>query len=182
MVIGPPVWRRVWTAATSILTRAVRPSKGSNHPATSGAGPTWGTWAVSRRTRAINACHLLGDALTGSGTDLRNLATCLRQANAAVRGDGRIEDHMFSYESQVQAAVNAGQVVHYTVTPQYSGARTIPVSFEITARGTMPDGSPEIAFSQPVTNLLYSPRAGWKNLGTATDSRTGLPVPTAFQR
>ncbi|MFE6417422.1 LamG-like jellyroll fold domain-containing protein [Streptomyces rochei] len=129
-------------------------------------------------TRAVNACHLLGSDLTGSGTDLRNLATCSRQANTAVRGDGRINDHMFSYESQVKEAVKNGQVVHYTVTPKYSGARTVPVSFEISARGIMPDGSTGIAFSQPVPNSVYSPRKGWRNMGTVTDSRSGLPVPT----
>ncbi|MEU3620371.1 LamG-like jellyroll fold domain-containing protein [Streptomyces sp. NPDC006872] len=127
---------------------------------------------------SINACHLLGDALSGSGTDLRNLATCSRQANYAVRGDGRIEDHMYSYEGQVKNAIDSGQVVHYTVTPRYAGSRTVPVSFEITARGTMPDGSPGISFSQPVPNSIYSPRRGMKNLGTVTDSRTGVAVPT----
>ncbi|MDL2082285.1 DNA/RNA non-specific endonuclease, partial [Streptomyces sp. GXMU-J15] len=64
---------------------------------------------------AINACHLLGSDLSGSGTDLRNLATCSRQANTAVRGDGRIADHMFSYESQVKHAIDSGQVVYYSV-------------------------------------------------------------------
>ncbi|MEU1185312.1 DNA/RNA non-specific endonuclease [Streptomyces sp. NPDC005820] len=127
---------------------------------------------------AVNACHLLGSDLRGSGTDLRNLATCSRQANAAVRGDGRIDDHMFSYESQVKDAVDHGQVVHYKVTPQYSGARTVPVSFDITARGTMPDGSPGIAFSLTVPNSVHSPRKGWKNYGMVIDSRSGLPVPT----
>ncbi|MEU3660972.1 hypothetical protein AB0E77_14650 [Streptomyces sp. NPDC032940] len=116
--------------------------------------------------------------LTGSGTDLRNLATCSRQANTAARGDGRINDHMFSYESRVKEAVENGQVVHYTVTPKYSDAWTVPVSFEISARGIMPDGSPGIAFRQPVPNSVYSPRSGWKSMGTVTDSRTGLPVPT----
>ncbi|MGW5768767.1 LamG-like jellyroll fold domain-containing protein [Streptomyces longwoodensis] len=127
---------------------------------------------------SINACHLLGDALSGSGTDLRNLATCSRQANVAINGDGRIEDHMFSYEGPVKKAIDSGQVVHYTVTPRYAGSRTVPVSFEITARGTMPDGSPGISFSQPVPNSIYSPRHGMKNIGTVTDSRTGVAVPT----
>jgi hypothetical protein len=127
---------------------------------------------------SINACHLLGDALSGSGTDLRNLATCSRQANFAINGDGRIEDHMYSYESRVKSAIDSGQVVHYTVTPHYAGSRTVPVSFDLTARGTRPDGSPGISFSQPVPNSIYSPRQGMKNLGTVTDSRTGVAVPT----
>ena len=127
---------------------------------------------------AINACHLLGSDLSGSGTDLRNLATCSRQANTAVRGDGRIADHMFSYESQVKHAIDSGQVVYYSVTPQYSGGRTVPISFDITARGTKPDGSLGLSLSQTVPNAVYSPRRGWKNLGTVTDSRTGLAVPT----
>ncbi|WP_390899381.1 hypothetical protein [Streptomyces mirabilis] len=109
---------------------------------------------------------------------MRNLATCSRQANVTINGDGRIEDHMYSYESQVKSAIDSGQVVHYTVTPNYAGSRTVPVSFDITARGTMPDGSPGISFSQPVPNSIYSPRKGMTNLGTVMDSRTGVAVPT----
>ncbi|MEU6477005.1 DNA/RNA non-specific endonuclease [Streptomyces sp. NPDC047017] len=131
-----------------------------------------------KTSSAINACHLLGSDLTGSGTDLRNPASCSRQANTQVRGDGRIGDHMFSYESQVKAAVDSGQVIHCSVTPRHSGAYTVPVSFDITAEANIPDGSPGIAFKQTVPNSVYSPREDWKNLGLVTDSRTGLPVPT----
>ncbi|MFF2130716.1 hypothetical protein ACFVW1_36190 [Streptomyces olivochromogenes] len=68
--------------------------------------------------------------------------------------------------------------MHYTVTPRYAGSRTVSVSFDITARGTLPDGSPGISFSQPVPNSIYSPRQGMLNLGTVVDSRTGVAVPT----
>jgi hypothetical protein len=76
------------------------------------------------------------------------------------------------------AAFGAGQVVHYTVTPRYVGSRTVPVSFELAASGVWPDGSAGLSFSQPVPNSIYSPEKGWKSLGTVTDSRTGMAVPT----
>ncbi|MGQ4365409.1 DNA/RNA non-specific endonuclease [Streptomyces sp. SAS_272] len=129
--------------------------------------------------KRLNMCHLLGKDLGGSGTDRRNLATCSRQANTAVVGDGRIGDHMFSYESQVKSAIDGGQVVRYSVTPRYHGSRTVPVSFEMVASGILPDGSPGLSVGQVVPNSIYSPRQGvWKNLGMVTDSRNGAPVPT----
>lgn len=85
---------------------------------------------------------------------------------------------MYSYEEQVKAAIDAGQVVHYTVTPRYAGSRTVAISFELTARGVWPDGSAGLSFSQPVPNSIYSPEKGWKNLGTVTDRRNGKAVPT----
>jgi hypothetical protein len=68
----------------------------------------------ARPDTAINACHLLGKQLGGSGTDLKNLATCSNQANY-------VGTSMRTYENQVRAAVDAGQEVHYTVTPIYQG-------------------------------------------------------------
>ncbi|MFE2276909.1 DNA/RNA non-specific endonuclease [Streptomyces sp. NPDC059454] len=130
-------------------------------------------------SKSINICHLLGKDLSGSGTDLKNLATCSRQANTNVTGVGRIDEHMYHYEEQVKDAIDGGRVVRYTVTPRYVGSRTVPVSFEMTARGIRPDGSPGVSFTQVVPNSICSPRQGqWKNLGTVTDSRTGIPVPT----
>lgn len=122
--------------------------------------------------KSINACHLLGKQLGGSGTDPRNLATCSRQANAAIRGDGRIDDNMASYEGRVRAAVDAGQIVHYKVSPAYSGWRTVPTAFEISAQGHYPDGGAGISFMQPVPNSIYSRGGSWSNLGLVIDSST----------
>ncbi|MEV4709573.1 DNA/RNA non-specific endonuclease [Actinoplanes sp. NPDC049316] len=112
----------------------------------------------------VNNCHLLGKQLGGSGTDLKNLATCSRQAN---------DPGMKSIENQVRAAVDAGQEVHYTVTPIYSGNRTVPTGFHMTAYGTNPDGTPGINIDTIVPNTYNG-----TNLGTFNDPNTGQPVPT----
>ncbi|MFJ8661993.1 DNA/RNA non-specific endonuclease [Streptomyces sp. NPDC093795] len=71
----------------------------------------------------INACHLLANQLTGSGTDPRNLATCARGANAKQLGSQQGDNNMAKYEADIAAAVQAGQDVYYSVTPRYSGRR-----------------------------------------------------------
>jgi hypothetical protein len=124
---------------------------------------------------AINNCHLLGSQLTGDGRDLRNLATCSRQANAAVRGDGRLAGHMVTIENRVRAAIRANQVVLYEVVPQYAGDRTVPVAFDITAVGWSPGGAPGIQINEVVPNFIYSQQDGWRNLGLMAEN--GRPVP-----
>ncbi len=73
-------------------------------------------------------------------------------------------------------------MVHCTVTPRYSGPHTIPVFYEIAATGTNPDGSTGLSFSQAVLTSIYSPRPGWKNLGTVTDSRNEKIMSTGATR
>ncbi|GAA3068106.1 hypothetical protein GCM10020000_60590 [Streptomyces olivoverticillatus] len=107
---------------------------------------------------AINNCHLLARELSGSGTDLDNLATCSRQANTYSKGEGRLEDNMRKYEVQVKDAIDDGQVVRYQVTPKYSGSRTVPASFEMSAVGSYGDGSPGIRFDEVVPNSLWVPK------------------------
>ncbi|TDC20605.1 hypothetical protein E1265_21505 [Streptomyces sp. 8K308] len=157
-------------------------------PTTSTVRPPGYEWAQSyaRYLRfrlpmreVINNCHLLGRQLTGSGTDLRNLATCARQANVSVQGAGRIEDHMYSVEDQVfQAVTRDGQIVDYAVTPHYAGERTVPVAFEMTARGVTADGRPGIRIHMVVPNSFNSPREGWRNIGLVSHSQTRQPIPT----
>ncbi|TDC80485.1 DNA/RNA non-specific endonuclease, partial [Streptomyces hainanensis] len=130
--------------------------------------------------QSINNCHLLGDQLSGSGKNLDNLATCSRQANAAVRGDGRIGDYMASIETRVRSAVESGQIVQYTVTPQYLGPRTVPVSFEISALGSWPGGAPGVRIHEAVPNSIYYPGVGWRNLGLRDVN--GSPVPVGAMR
>ncbi|MFD5517273.1 hypothetical protein [Streptomyces sp. NPDC127066] len=65
---------------------------------------------------------------------------------------------------------------------RYSGTRTVPVLFEITATGTNPDGSPGLSFSQVVPTPVYNPRPDWKNLGTVTGSPDGKIMPTGATR
>ncbi|MFY1577486.1 DNRLRE domain-containing protein [Verrucosispora sp. WMMD703] len=121
----------------------------------------------------INACHLLAKQLGGSGTDSRNLATCSRTANAAQFGAVPGQNMAF-YENQVKAAVDSGQNVRYSVVPHYSGSRTVPSYFRLTAVGTYADGAPGLSFDVAIDNEL---RTG-QNLGTFNDPRTGQPVPT----
>lgn len=131
---------------------------------------------------SVNNCHLLGNQLTGSGVDLRNLATCSRQANTKINGAGTIAGHMASYEEQVRAAIGQGEVVHYTVTPQYSGERTVPVSFDLKAVGVTAEGESGIYINTTVPNFMYSSIRGWRNIGLVTDSRTGQAVPVGGMR
>ncbi|MEU9802727.1 DNA/RNA non-specific endonuclease [Streptomyces sp. NPDC051000] len=118
-------------------------------------------WLGLEPRYSINACHLIGKDLGGSGTDLANLATCSRQANANVAGPGHMADHMYSIEEQVRDAVDAGQIVRYTVEPHYSANRTVPTGFTIGASGWYEDGRPGLSIKGKagiVANSIYSPR------------------------
>ncbi|MDI2130543.1 LamG-like jellyroll fold domain-containing protein [Yinghuangia seranimata] len=123
--------------------------------------------------KAINACHLIASTLGGRGIQ-RNLATCPRQTNAYVRGDGRISENMRFYEAQVAAAVKAKQIVDYRVTPKYANGdptkNPVPVSFEMMALGTDAQGNVGFTLSVVVPNSIYSPkRKSWINLGFAVN-------------
>ncbi|PYC66769.1 hypothetical protein C7C46_30880 [Streptomyces tateyamensis] len=141
-------------------------SPASNQPPGYRWAQNFGTGQNLVPQRSINACHLLGHQLSGSGSDLRNLSTCSRQANASVRGDGRIDDHMYSLEKQVRNAVDSGEVVRYHVEPIYMGSRVVPVAYFIAAYGTDASGNPGFSLSDIVPNSLYSPKDGrWYNFG-----------------
>ncbi|WP_284440282.1 LamG-like jellyroll fold domain-containing protein [Streptomyces vilmorinianum] len=139
-------------------------------------------WLGLEPRLSINACHLIGADLGGSGSDLANLATCSRQANANVKGPGHMEDHMYSIEKKVREAVDDGQIVRYTVEPHYSGNRTVPTAFTIKATGWYKDGRPGISIKGKegiVPNSIYSPRFNqWRNLGTWNKPGTTDPIPT----
>ncbi|MEU5162037.1 DNRLRE domain-containing protein [Streptomyces sp. NPDC020875] len=127
---------------------------------------------LSKR-RNINACHLLADTLTGSGTDLRNLSTCSRGANTYQEGSTQGEKNMRKYETDVESALKAGMTVYYKVTPRYQGNRTVADGFHMEAVGTYADGSVGMMFQDIVPNELINGR----NLGTYNDPNTGDPVP-----
>ncbi|GGX81985.1 hypothetical protein GCM10010515_57050 [Streptomyces fructofermentans] len=69
------------------------------------------------------------------------------------------------FEEQVVAAIGLGQRVRYTVTPQYRGPRTVPVTFEMKASGVTKYGTPGINLYEVVPNSVYSEKYGWRNLG-----------------
>ncbi|MDW5330745.1 DNRLRE domain-containing protein [Plantactinospora sp. KLBMP9567] len=146
-------------------TQTIRP------PGYNWAGRT-AAFLGSRDVRGdVNNCHLLGKQLGGSGTDLKNLATCSAQANWKGTSQGT---SMRMYEDQVRRAVETGkQTVHYAVTPLYDGNRTVPVGFHITAYGTNPDGTLGIAIDDIVPNTYNG-----TNLGAFNDPNTGAAVPT----
>ncbi len=128
----------------------------------------------------VNACHLLGNSLSGDGLKPANLSTCARSTNAsaiAATDPPGIVDHMATFESQVKAAIDQKQVVHYEVTPPvYNGPRTVPVAYEMTAHGTL-NGEPGLSLGVPVPNMMYSNKfKGWYNIGLVTFN--GVPVPT----
>ncbi|MFE4828718.1 DNA/RNA non-specific endonuclease [Streptomyces sp. NPDC056672] len=126
-----------------------------------------------------NACHLLGKRLGGDGLDLRNLSTCSRAANAnpVASGDPGLPQHMYTFESQVQEAVVQGQTVSYHVVPRYADTRTVPVSYEITARGITAGGRLGLVLDEVVPNMMCSTKSKLHfNLGLV--SHNGQPVPT----
>jgi hypothetical protein len=128
---------------------------------------------------SVNNCHLLGSQLSGSGTDLRNLSTCGRDANAfPERGGLGAMDNMVQFENQVQAQVEKGETVLYSVHPTYLGNRVTPQAYEMTATTWDRDGSLVGTTTRSVPNLMNTPR-GWRNLGTVVDTRTGRDVPTS---
>ncbi|WP_420718500.1 DNA/RNA non-specific endonuclease [Streptomyces sp. H51] len=169
------------TGVTACLTESYLDTHKGTRTNTSVVAPPGYRWA--QRTAGflgahpvdqnINACHLLGKQLSGSGTQLENLATCSRGANAPQDGSRQGTNNMQNYENQVRAAVDAGQAVYYQVTPTYSWRRTVPLGFRISAYGTNPDGSTGIQIDAFVSNTL----AG-RNLGMFNDPKTGQQVPT----
>ncbi|MFG2823355.1 DNA/RNA non-specific endonuclease [Kitasatospora sp. NPDC048365] len=67
--------------------------------------------------RGYNRAHLLGAQLGGSNKDPRNFVTMHQYANTPIMRD---------LEGQVRKAVDAGEIVHYRVTPHYDGQRPPP--------------------------------------------------------
>ncbi|MCX4654948.1 DNRLRE domain-containing protein [Streptomyces microflavus] len=136
------------------------------------------------RPRDVNACHLLGAQLSGSGTDLANLATCGTDANSYVgKPQSPIPpmDSMLDFEDTVRSLVDSRHVVRYEVTPVYTGSRTVPHEFRMSYTAWNSRGRYTGADATTVSNLIYTAGQGWKNLGTAIDSRTGADVPLPGQ-
>ncbi|MFJ9909188.1 RHS repeat-associated core domain-containing protein [Streptomyces sp. NPDC101152] len=130
-------------------------------------------------SRVVNNCHLLGRQLGGSGTDLRNLATCGVDANTyPPRGGLGAMDNMVQFEDRVAGEVAEGDTVLYRVVPVYAGNRVVPEAFVMTATTWNADGNSLGTERRYVRNLMNT-RSGWKNLGTVVDSRTGEDVPTS---
>ncbi|MFI9105535.1 LamG-like jellyroll fold domain-containing protein [Streptomyces fildesensis] len=126
---------------------------------------------------SVNNCHLLGSQLSGSGTDLRNLATCGRDANAyPKRGGLGAMDNMLQFEEQVSTALREQSTVLYSVRPLYDGNRVVPEGFAMSAKIWDKTGGSRVLYRY-VPNLMNTP-GGWKNLGTVQDPRTGYDVPT----
>ncbi|WP_337662822.1 RHS repeat-associated core domain-containing protein [Streptomyces sp. AC04842] len=122
----------------------------------------------------INACHLLANQLGGSGTDPHNLATCARGANAKQKGSRQGDKHMAYYEQKVMDAVNANLDVYYTVRPSYSGRRTVPTGFHMSAYGIDPETG---VLQTVVAPTFVSNDLRGRNLGSFVDHNTGRQVP-----
>ncbi|MFC9162903.1 DNRLRE domain-containing protein [Streptomyces fungicidicus] len=122
----------------------------------------------------INACHLLANQLGGSGTDPHNLATCARGANAKQIGSRQGDKNMAYYEEKVMNAVNANLDVYYTVRPSYSGRRTVPTGFHMSAYGIDPETG---ALQTVVAPTFVSNDLRGRNLGSFVDHNTGRQVP-----
>ncbi|MFJ3549189.1 LamG-like jellyroll fold domain-containing protein [Streptomyces sp. NPDC090114] len=163
----------------------------TTHPGTKAdAEPPGYQWArnyvshLGGRRRDVHACHLLGAQLSGSGTDLANLATCGADANSYV---GKPQkpippmDSMLDFEDTVRSLIDARHVVRYKVTPVYSGSRTVPYEFRMSYTAWDSRGRHASADATTVSNLIYTAGQGWKNLGRAIDSRTGVDAPLPGQ-
>ncbi|MCZ4102531.1 LamG-like jellyroll fold domain-containing protein [Streptomyces sp. H39-C1] len=125
----------------------------------------------------VNNCHLLGSQLSGSGTNLKNLATCGRDANAyPERGGLGAMDNMLQFEERVATMIRGGETVLYSVRPVYDGNRVVPEGFAMSAKIWDNAGNSRTV-NRYVPNLMNTP-GGWKNLGTVRDPRTGDDVPT----
>lgn len=118
---------------------------------------------------AINACHLLGSQLGGSGVDPRNLATCSRAANAWPIGVIGMKPNMLTFESRTKRAIAAGQTVVFSDVPQYDGDNVIPYAFNMAATciAKCSVGGGPVDFSVSVSNDIYGsyPSGAWYNLG-----------------
>ncbi|MCZ4103019.1 DNA/RNA non-specific endonuclease, partial [Streptomyces sp. H39-C1] len=168
------------TGVTACLTQAYIDENPGTKTDISRAKPPGYDWAGRAAaylhtvpSKAINACHLLGKQLSGSGSNLQNLATCARGTNDWSIGSQQGDNNMKNYEDKVAAAVKAGQDVHYQVTPKYSGRRTVPIGFRMSAYGITPTGAPGIEINVFVSNTL----AG-RNLGMFNDQNTNRQIPT----
>ncbi|MFI8509614.1 LamG-like jellyroll fold domain-containing protein [Streptomyces sp. NPDC085460] len=127
-----------------------------------------------------NACHLLAKQLSGSGDRLDNLSTCSRAANANPYSTVQpgFEPNMYTYETQVKDAIDAGHVVHYQVTPKYEGARTVPTGYEMKATVYWKGGGSKQLFHDTVENKIYSLKYGqWYNMGRVQFQGGPVPLP-----
>ncbi|WP_374119838.1 LamG-like jellyroll fold domain-containing protein [Streptomyces sp. MBT42] len=138
-------------------------------------GYTWAAIEVKKlgnapASRWRNACHLLADSLGGDGLSYENISTCSRTANADPNVKGASPHrvpNMLYYEDKVRDAIKKEkQVVHYRVTPLYSGSSVVPYAYRMQADGTTADGRPGLFFDKEVPNEIKSQRDGnWYNLG-----------------
>ncbi|MDX2813402.1 LamG domain-containing protein [Streptomyces sp. PA03-5A] len=128
---------------------------------------------------SVNNCHLLGAQIGGSGTDLRNLSTCGRDANTfPERGGLGAMDNMVQFETQVHDQVRAGNTVLYTVRPRYLGDRIVPQEYVMAATSWDKKGNLVGTVTRQVRNMMNTPQ-GWHNLGTVVHTRTGADIPTS---
>jgi hypothetical protein len=132
---------------------------------------------VSDAKLSVNACHLLGKQLGGFG-GRPNLATCGRSTNAARQDptDPGRNGPMVEFEDAVRDEVEGGATVHYQVTPEYLGNRTVPYAFVMVAESSTGEWAADV-----VPNVVYSPRQNaWVNIGQAScpTSACSKPLPT----
>ncbi|MEE1806508.1 DNA/RNA non-specific endonuclease [Streptomyces sp. BE133] len=181
---APTGWHKRATAATACLTQQFVDA----HPGsavTQDIRPPGYAWAqryarhlAADSSASVNNCHLLGKQLSGSGTDLRNLSTCGRDANAyPEKGGLGAMDNMLQFENEVEGQLE-GMTVLYSVHPRYAGNRVTPETYSMTATVWDRDGKLVSTTTREVVNVMNTPR-GWHNLGTVVDSRTGRDVPTS---
>ena len=94
---------------------------GKNPTDPHGDPPGW------QKDKGYNRAHLLGAQLGGSNYNPANFVTMHSYANSPV---------MRHIENQIRAAVESGETIQYSVTPQYNGSDKIPTGVHVEAYGS----------------------------------------------
>ncbi|WP_420803084.1 DNA/RNA non-specific endonuclease [Streptomyces pratensis] len=134
------------------------------------------------RPRDVNACHLLGAQLSGSGTDLANLATCGAGANSyVVKPQSPIPpmESLLAFEDTVRSLVDSQRVVRYEVTPVYTGSRTAPHEFRMSYTAWNSRGATQVPTPPRSRTSFTLPAVIGR---TWAPPSTVVPVPTCRYR
>jgi hypothetical protein len=99
----------------------------------------------------------LGAHELGFPSSAGNLAAASGQTNRFLGPRDTRPPTMRRVEIDVKNALDAGQTVHYRVTPIYDGSAPYPSAFHMQASGTGPDGSPGIRIDTIVRNWTHHP-------------------------
>ncbi|WP_159011784.1 ricin-type beta-trefoil lectin domain protein [Streptomyces sp. NRRL F-5123] len=161
------------TVGVACLTKPMVEGSGTNHTRYNVPGYTdaqkRATALGTKSSETINACHLIGDQLGGSGTEMANLVTCARAANSkayALPWVPILNPNMGTRENQIASGVKAGQTVAYVVVPLYADdTNVIPYAIKMTAECVANCSNNPVEVGDTIQNTLWSPvKNAWVNI------------------